>query len=287
MSLHKSSVLVKLTIRNWNAFKRDRIVSERVDEQYRTAGDAGNYNKRLLGKDVLKPVTTILSKARTEHDRMTMPWCYDGVSLLPSQLYFQYTETMRRFSDLLAENLENLVQQYPVHKANRAAALNGMYNPEDYPSRDELRSRYSLSYRFFPVPQSDHFIVDVAAAEADKMKAALQRDLADTQSAALKDLYDRVIKLATHAHERLSDPQNVFRDSLVENLTQMVNVLPKLNVFNDPLLNRACEELKRNVLIADAADFRTDQAARKAAANSAFDVVALLKGEPAQMQKAA
>lgn len=219
MSLHKSSVLVKLTIQQWDGFKKDKRVSARVDEEFNTAGEAGNYNKRLLDKSVLKPIQKLSNKIRLEHARLTMPWCYDGVSLLPSKLYFEYTELMRSLTDLFTQSVDNLVQQYPIHKANQAKALGALFNPEDYPARDDLAHRFAVSYRFFPVPQSDHFIVDLETAEATKMKSALQQELVDTQAAALQSLYARVQDVVEHVYDRLSDPSNIFRDTLIENVT--------------------------------------------------------------------
>lgn len=282
MSLHKSSVLVKLTINQWDGFKKDKRVSERVDEEFQTAGGVGNYNKRLFDKSVLVPIQKLANKIRTEHARLTMPWCYDGVSLLPSKLYFEYTELMRDLTGKYDAAVENFVQQYPYHKANQAQVLGALFNPEDYPARDDLKHRFSISHRFFPVPQSDHFIVDLEAAESAKMKAALQQELVDTQRLALQNLYERALEIVGRVHERLTDPKNIFRDSLLENVVQLVNVMPSLNVFNDPTLDQVCRELKDNVLICDAQDLRTDLKTREAVANSAYDIVALLKGEHAQ-----
>lgn len=282
--LHKSSVLVKLTIQQWDGFKKDKRVSARVDEEFNTAGEAGNYNKRLLDKSVLKPIQKLANKIRIEHARMTMPWCYDGVSLLPSKMYFEYTALMRDLTDKYNAAVDNLIQQYPVHKANQAKALGALFNPEDYPARDDLAHRFSISYRFFPVPQSDHFIVDLEAAEAAKMKEALKQELVDTQAAALQSLNERVLAVVEHLHERLSDPENIFRDSLLENVVQIVNVLPRLNVFDDPTLTQVCKDLQEKVLICDAQDLRTDLDTRKAVADNAFDIVTLLKGRAAASQ---
>lgn len=62
-------------------------------------------------------------------------------------------------------------------------------------------------------------------------------------------------------------------------------MLPRLNVFDDPTLEQVCHELKSRVLIADAQDLRTDLEARKAVADSAYDIVALLKGDLAQQSR--
>lgn len=279
-------MLVKLTINQWDGFRKDKRVSERVDADFRTAGGVGNYNKRILSKEVLKPVTSTISKIRAEHVRLTHPWCYDGVSLLPSKLYFPYTTTMRQLKDVLASHVNTLASQLPIYIANQQPILGDLFNLEDYPTANELVSAYNVSYSFFPVPKSDHFIVDFETAEADKIRADLQKELSEVQTVALQRLYKQVTDMVEHVHERLSDPTNVFHKSMLENIDQMVKVLPSLNVFNDERLDHICQELKSKILIVDADDLRKDQNARKEIAHNAYDIMALLKGETA-MKKAA
>ena len=50
MSLQKNAVLVKLTISQWDGFKKDARAANRVDQEFKTTGSSGNYNKRLLDK---------------------------------------------------------------------------------------------------------------------------------------------------------------------------------------------------------------------------------------------
>lgn len=286
MSLHKSSVLVKLTINQWDGFRKDKRVSERVDSDFRTAGGVGNYNKRILSKEVLKPITSTISKIRSEHARLTHPWCYDGVSLLPSKLYFPYTSIMRALKDALSSHVDNLATQLPIYIANQKPILGDLFNIEDYPQPNDIRSAYDVSYSFFPVPQSDHFIIDFETAEAEKIRTDLQKELSAVQTAAVDRLYKQVTEMVEHVHERLSDPANVFHKSMLENIDQLVKVLPSLNIFNDERLDHVCQELKSKILIVDADDLRKDQNARQEIAHNAYDIMALLKGETA-MKKAA
>jgi hypothetical protein len=276
MSLHSSSVLVKLTVRYWDGFKKDRSVSERVDTVFQTAGGAGNYNKRLLDKTVLAPIYRICNRLRYDHKFYTIPWCYDGVDLLPSKLYFTYTQAMRLHKDALDVEVGNLVQQYPIHTANQAQKLGAMYNSEDYPARDELRTRFGVAFQFFPVPQEGHFVVELEKRESDKLKADLTRVLNDAQSEAKKKLYVRIIEALDHLHDRLHDPANIFRDSMVENFVQLVSIVEGLNIFNDPLLDEVGAELK-NLVYLDAGVLRKNPQMRAHVAEVVFDVANKLR----------
>lgn len=276
MSVQTTSMLVKLTIQYWDGFKKDRNVSQAVDNVYHTAGGAGNYNKRLLDKSVLAPIQSVCNRLRSDHKFFTIPWCYDGVDLLPSKLYFEYTNVIRTHKEVFENEVANLIQQYPVHKANQIAKLGAMFNAEDYPKRDDLHKRFGVQLQFFPVPQEGHFVVDLEAKEADKLRKELTQTLASTQADALTKLYLRVIEMLERLHERLADPSNIFRDSLIVNFVQLAQVLPGLNIFDDPKLASAAAAIQ-NLVYIDPEQLRKDKALRAKIAEATFDIINDLK----------
>lgn len=286
MSIAKSCMLVKLTIKSWDGFKKDQRVSDRVDVDFKTAGGAGNYNKRLLDRSTLQPIHNLSNKIRTKHRDLTHPWLYDGVSLLPGKLYLTYTEALRSLRDQFDAAVENLVTQYPIYVSNQSTVLGDLFDPKDYPAQYEIRSRFSVDFDFFPVPQEDHFVFEHEQLEADKIKRDLTKSLQSAHDKALGTLYDRVGEVIERVHERLADPGNIFRDSLIENLQSLVLTLPGLNVFNDERLEHVCREIKEKLLITSADRLREDPEVRKQVAESAFDIAALLRGEE-QLRKAA
>jgi hypothetical protein len=81
------------------------------------------------------------------------------------------------------------------------------------------------------VPLSDD---EAAAIRADidaRTRQALQEGLQD----AWKRLHDAL----AHVAERLSDPEAIFRDSLIGNLRELCDVLPLLNFADNPDLENA------------------------------------------------
>lgn len=278
MSIESTCLLVKMKISFWDGFKKDNNASETVDKFFRTEGKAGNYSKRLFDKSVLKPIRYHINRIKEEHGRMTMPWCYDGVYILPNNLYFQYTEIMRNLSDALSSAVDNMATQYPVYVAAQRNKLGDLFNSEDYPHPETLKEKYAVSFKFFPVPDASHFLIDIENQQLDKLKADLTDTLYNTQKAALNTLYKKVLDLVDNLHERLDDPKNVFHESLLDNLDQLVSVLPGLNVFDDDVLNKAYTQLREKVLICDAKELRDNSVKRREVAANAFDVAALLRG---------
>lgn len=278
MSIENTCLLVKMKISFWDGFKKDKDASETVDKVYKTEGRAGNFNKRLFDKSVLKPIRNHINQIKEEHGRMTMPWCYDGVYILPNNLFFKYTETMRGITDALSSAVDNMATQYPVYVAAQRNKLGELFNPDDYPDPETLKEKYGVSFNFFPVPSTNHFLVDMENAQLQQLKTELTQNLYNTQKAALDTLYKKVLKLVEHLHERLDDPANTFHESLLSNLDQLVSVLPGLNVFEDEVLNQVYTQLREKVLICDVKELRDNSVKRREVAANAFDVAALLRG---------
>lgn len=286
MTLQAAAMLVKLTVREWRPYRKDKRVAEKVDAEFHTDGTAGNYNKRLLGKHAMKPITSLISRIRAEHERMTHPWCFEGMAMLPSKLYLDYTQTMRHMPELLTTSARKVAEQLPIHIANERSRLGSMFDIRDYPTQEEFVNAFGVDIAFFPVPDTGHFLVDIQAEDKERIERDLKKTLAATQADALRSLYDRILYFVDRAHERLSDPEAIFRDSLVSNLEQLVEVLPGLNLFNDPLVDQIEEQIRTKLLIAPAT-LRTNMKVRREVANAAYDIVNLLKGGEAQQQQAA
>jgi hypothetical protein len=266
-------MLVKLTIHSWDAFAKDNNAAKTVDTTYATAGSVGNYNKRLFDRKVLSPMTKVLSQIYSEHRRLTLPWCYDGISLLPSKLYFEYTGIMREKRDLLNAAVSNFATHFPLYISNEQQRLGKLFDVNNYPASSELPHKWGFDTQFFPVPDSGHFVVDLEASEAQKIRDEMDGTIQQAQQQAQNALRDRVHELLTHAYDRLQDPENIFRDSLVDNIFQLSNNLPLLNVFNDELITEVNNEIRERVLTVSPEDLRTDLAKRELVAFEAFRIL--------------
>jgi hypothetical protein len=282
MSIHRRAILTKLKIRQWDGFKKDTKVAEEVDSRYHTKGNAGNYNKRLFNKGVLQPMHRVANKLRTDHNKLTMPYSYEGVGILTKDIYFEYTAMFRAHKDTFDSAVASFITQYPIHKANQATQLGELYNPDDYPSQDELRSKFEMSIKFAPVPNENHFDTDFDAEDIKEIREGFADDFRSAQQEAVDALYERVRTTLTHIHDKLSDPENIFRNSTIDNMHGLIELLPKLNIFDDERLDMVHQEMVEQLSGYDPEDLRIDMAARRKAVTSSFDIINLLNGSEAK-----
>jgi hypothetical protein len=73
--------------------------------------------------------------------------------------------------------------------------------------------------------------------------------------------------------ERLNEPESRFHASLVTNIGQLVDLLPRLNVNQDEELNRFAQEIKNRLCGFTAHDLKKNETLRVATANDAAQIV--------------
>jgi len=101
------------------------------------------------------------------------------------------------------------------------------------------------------VPDADHFIAKLATDDTDRVKRDLERHIEEQLHDAVGDLYRRLGEAVGRVSDRLQEDGNgklfVFRNSMIENIRDLVDVVPRLNIFGDDALARLCQEVKDRI----------------------------------------
>ena len=126
--------------------------------------------------------------------------------------------------------------------------LGKLFRIEDYPSKDAIQGKFSIRYRITPVPDADHFIAKLASDDTDRVKHDIERHIEEQLHAAVGDLYRRSAEAVERVSARLQEDENgkplVFRDTMISNIRDLVDVVPRLNIFGGDTLARLCEQVK-------------------------------------------
>jgi len=275
-TIHSRAMLVTSHISAWTARKFDRKITDEVNTKHAAVADAGRYNKHLLAGDDAKSYKAVISAAtaaRNTHYHETLPWTDEGWRLLPSANYFDYCEKMRKCRADFDAAVNAFVAEYPQLRENAKSKLNGMYNERDYPSVSELRRRFDFVIDFSPVPAAEDFRVQLPDDQKASIEAAITSRVEAATQAAMQDAWNRLYERVANIHERLSDPEATFRDSLIEHARYITDVLKRLNVTNDPNLETMRATVQQKLATLDPDTLRTNENARKSAAEAAENIM--------------
>lgn len=154
--------------------------------------------------------------------------------------------------------------------------LKSLFNPEDYPQT--IDHKYKIDFRFTPVPQSGHLILDI---QRDVL-AELQHDIDNQVNEALQanqdEIRDRIEKVIRHAATTLRDPQKKFHNTLLQNIADLADLLPNITIQDSPELDQLTAQLRAYANNNnDADDLREKPLIRKIAADDADEILKTLE----------
>ena len=237
-SIGTSAMLVELSISTWTARKKDKQASEDVTRTNGADSGAATVNKNLLsGCDELPAVRKFGANARNIHYSMTMPWSDVGLRLLPTAMYAKYHQTMTELQDEFERLGGVFMNAYGWEYSQAQARLGALWRADDYPSVESIASKFGFRLNYMPLPDAGDFRIDVGADAVDQMKTHYEEFYSTQIQRAMNDVWRRVYDSLTKMSERLDygdhEERKIFRDTLVDNVLDMVDLLDVCNVTGD------------------------------------------------------
>jgi len=244
-TLADSCVLVRMKFSKPRMSRRDRSLEQDVRQREQ---DESLVVSRKLFPDKSSPVHTglsLMNSAYAAHKSMSKSWLDDGPRVLLSARIPEYQDKVRAITDKLIpiagtirSNWDQLVQDAVTFRGAGASV-------SEYPTSDDVQGMFHIEYRIRPIPTEGDFRVEVSPAA----KASYLQELDEATAAIRSETLRMTLTTLRRAVERLSVPIGeegaVFRNSLVENITDAVREVEDHNLSNDPEVTAIAAEIKQ------------------------------------------
>ena len=266
-----------LTLRAWTGRRHDKEISREVSMRHEAPETAGRYTKRLLPEvELYENIRSVLNEARTFHYRNTLASHLDGWRILTGANFEAYSEGIRQRRNELNGLVAELVESWPALVEQARKHLNGMFREQDYPDASDLAGRFGMEVRLLPLPNAEAFCADMPVEQIGQARENIRRQEEEARRAAIRDLWEKLYEPVFRMVERLSRPEAIFRDSLVENLREIVEVLPRLDVSGDGRFAELLDRV-RALSVHEPQRLREDKALRADVAARAADIEAQMR----------
>ena len=287
IKIQNQAVLVAVKITKWSNAKTDKSITQEVTSSKNADSDMIRVRKNLIKSAVVKAMSQIAGRIRNNLiGKLCVPWAA-GEYLLNVDLLDQFEREWEKHEDRWNANLKELGNEYDNAVSKARTILGDAFDESDYPSRDEILAKYSLSKKIRNLPSGDDLRVALPQAKLDRMKADIENDVTSSLEGAMQSVHDRVADTLAHLIEKLNDfgvdaktgkATGVFRDSTVTNLTDLASILPSLNLTGDPKLTEASNSLLTQLRDLDPEKIRNSESHRKDVVSKARDVADKLSG---------
>jgi hypothetical protein len=280
ISIASSAMLVELSISAWTARKLDKKVSTQVDLDKNTKTRVGNYNKNLLaGTGFLDTIQKYASSARNWHLTQTLPWSDNGLRLLPMSNFIAYKENLATLEKNYTALVDKFIVAYPNLVSAAAFQLGDLFDREEYPDVDKVARKFKFGVNYMPVPMAGDFRIDINEEAKSEIVQSCEKAYADRLNNAMKDAWDRLHKVLLRMSDRLEIDEveeeidgrwerthkpRVFKDTMLEEATELVDLLSHFNVAKDPNMEQARMDLAQAIQHHDSTDLRQNMIAREA-----------------------
>ena len=184
-----------------------------------------------------------------------LPWDDQGSRLLTVANYERYTELLDGLRERMVRERARFIEDYDDNVDQARLDLGRLFRIEDYPAKEALQGRFGIRYRIVPVPDADHFMARLASDDTARVKRDIESQIEERLHDAVGDLYRRLGEAVERVSERLQEGEDgkpfVFRNSMIENIRDLVDVVPRLNIFGDDRLALLCQDVKDRIAHAD------------------------------------
>jgi len=285
-SVRTAMMLGMLSIGMWTGRIGAKDIAHKLEQDAGAKNGTMTTSKKLMnGKAEHEAIGKYATECRNWWATVTVPWFDNGMRGYNAgrhmELMVEIGDRRRTYFGLV----EDFMAAYPNLRAQAAFDMGELFNEDEFPSPGDVRKRFRFDFDHTTVPNAADIRIIDGSKLTDSEKAAMQTEIEERTTAkvqaGMKHAAEQLAEVVRKMHGKLSvkigDSGHIFRNSLIENIAQLVEIMPGLNITDDPALAALVKDAKRLALYSPD-ELREDETKRTKAATEAKALAAKLGG---------
>jgi hypothetical protein len=221
-------------------------------------------------KDAIAPFKKLRGEARRFFNSETLPGISEDLRIIPSTRLERMQTKIHELNEKDMELLGKLLTNYAQEIEKDKAAPGDRFDASLYPAPEALGQYFSIQLTICDLPSGDYArISGLNEAAKEQMKKEHDAMLVQVGAAARNDVMKKLTGLIQTVADKLSNPDaKAFHESTFTNLKEYLDMVPDLNVTNDPVLEQlrkeAAEKLNYSMKVVKDSEVLKEQAAASA-----------------------
>lgn len=247
MSLKHRALLVTISLGLPQQTATDRKATLDAEEANNAHG-AGRYMKSLYPKALITPITSLDAEIRRYAYSMTLPW-FRGVQLLPSEKFLEFARRMGEFELQRSQHVTAFLNNFTNVLELARVQQGDLFDESAYPDLSHLRNEFRFKVDYMPLSDETDFRVQVGEEAMDLLRESVRKSVEEQVAAAAREPFLRLKAPLERIITQLSKDKARLHDSLTTNVVELCNVLPALNITNDPQLAELIDEVREKLTV--------------------------------------
>lgn len=272
----------------WTGIKASRVLAERLARDIGAKKGSIKVGVNVADFHPLPGALKALAEgARREVARQSFGWRVDAQYLLAGAAIPRIQEFLAPIEPEFRAMVDRLVgpEYEDVRRAAEAALGPTAWAEARFPSREELRSKYSFDYSFHGLSASPPLDA-LPRHVAEVVQRRTEETIRQSVRASVQDVLGRLEKAVANMSTRLRDDRvtkngeiraSGFHETLVTNIADVAGLLADFNPLADPALEGLGRRAIADLCAADTAALKQDPILRADTARKADDILADLR----------
>ncbi len=240
-------------------------------------------SKKLWDCAEAEAINTEFNRVKSFIRERTLPSPFgDGIYFCPNTLMEEIDAELTRAETITIPALaQALINVYDRVMEDEQIALGPLFNGLDYDTPSEIRGRLRVEFSYLTFGIPENLPNAMYAREQEKAQSRLA-EAVDTMQDLLRHEFEELVKHAADALTGTRDNKKgeakpkIFRDSLVTNIREFLDVFRHRNITSDDELEALCNRAASLLDGVDAADLRKHEPLRDTVARGFEEITAQL-----------
>jgi len=230
---------------------RKTLSADQKDQAAESFGAEGSFlsaGKKLIDvkHPAFKAVSSVKNKAVRYFREVSLPYPEAGIRLIRPDRLDEVNRQMEAFREDLGDAVYHLDRAYAHLKALARERLGTLYNEGDYPP--SLSGLFAVSWDF-PSIEPPSYLEQLNPEVYRQECQRVQQRFSEAVQLAEQAFTEELAKLISHLTERLSGTDDnrpkIFRDSVIDNLTEFFDRFRQLNIGSNEQLDGLVSDARR------------------------------------------
>jgi len=286
MSLLNKGILVRVVVHKFPFEERDHIAEEMFASTFGVNQKAIKMKKETLLKEYTAALDKSTNAIRPFVCKFTLPWRDGGWRLLNISLIDIFETGLKIIRDEQVTALDSLESKYQDLTLSMKTSL-GILGNVKYPEFDEVRNSFGFDIKYEPIATSGDLRVEAEAELKEKLVKEVEDYHNEKTNLAMQDVLNRIVDSISHMKTRLDeytklkevgDKSPRLHKTIVENVRELVQILPFLNITDDPKIEMLRQQMESELAGFDIETLKENKNEREDAIKKADDILNNISG---------
>lgn len=275
--MNSNIMLGSLTIGGWGARRKNKSIAAKAEDEHKAKNGTVSATVHLLANvPEFKRISDTATMIRTAWTAVSLPW-FDGKGghrAVAADGVWQAKVKMGDWEREYFAVVDTFCEAYPSLLASRQFEMGDLFNPAQFPHPKDMRRRFYFIPDWMALPDAKDIRIanGLSPEEVKQMQEEAAARAEERFKRAMDTAAQRLFKVVNAMHTTMAVPIGEkgakFNNTKLENIIDLVEIMPMLNLANDPKLAELTKQAKK-LATKSPDELREDAVKRAAAAEEA------------------